>query len=185
METLFSNPINILSTLSRLINDELDNKSYSLIIPPQITTFLKSFSIYNKPANFLLFKTLLRFSDAKKVDYQLATKNKYIVIKQRKTNKPIQINFILYNKELEKFFLHHTNFELFFNYNSLRSEIKRQQLTYFNNLKVNYNSDTHFYRHLITSILSNQGERPETLSQNLGHFSKTTLFNYIHNELMF
>lgn len=183
MVTLFNINYPYIEALNIAINEELLQKEYVDYYPSNFIQFLISFSRFNKLAIFILFKTSLRFSDAKKLNIRQVIERESFSIQQTKTKQIISQNFIIYNKNLKKIILEGSNFEQFFNYESLRSEIKRQQLKYFNSQIMNFKSDTHFFRHFNASFYFKKGTTKEFIKNKLGHFDIDSQKSYIHPEL--
>ena len=68
-------------------------------------------------------------------------------------------------------------------YESLRAAIKRITRKYLSFLKMEYNHDTHIFRHLDASFLHSIGKSFHDISIYLGHMDKSIVNLYIHEEL--
>lgn len=168
--------------INLLINDELCLKEYTSMFPAYLLNYIKSFSCYNKFAVFILFKTTLRFSDCSNLDFHLITKQKFFVIKQKKTNVFLQRDFFLFNRSLYDLILSIPDFSFLFNYLQLKNEFKRMNRLFFRNESLNFKNKTHLFRHLNASMFTYNGISSLDIKNLLGHLSIDSQKSYIHDE---
>lgn len=189
MTSVFTSPnqikfnLHLHSDLAQLINIELSDKHYARSFHPLALHLVRISSVYNKFALFILCITNLRWSDASRINFSIAVKNKFFNIIQNKTSGIVSVPLSLRVPELIDFIHFNDSIIEFSSYNSVSSEIKRLLRSISLPLSLNFNSRTHIFRHLNASFYASIGYDSDFIMNKLGHFSVSSQVQYIHREL--
>jgi integrase len=177
---LDANYIKQLSQLCTQINAELLHQDYELNHCPFSSKLVKSTSMYNKLAVFLLFKTLFRWKDLQQFDLKSALLNKRLIITQFKTAKKVSVEFKIFTPELYTELYSITDIKPFLNYTSAANELYRLSYHLIQPILIAHNSHTHIFRHLEASFLSSKGFSKNYIANRLGHSDLSSQQNYVH-----
>lgn len=168
--------------LCKLINYELHLRAnHQLNHPLSRLIVSKTHSRY-KLHTFILMWSGLRWKDCLELHIGEAVTNKFINIIQNKTLRKVRKNVIIYNKELEELLQSYSSLPDDVSYDEIRNSIKRVCRKYLHNYKMDFNHDTHIFRHLDASFLHSIGRSKSHIAFYLGHMDESIVDIYIHDQ---
>ena len=141
-------------------------------------------NVYVKPFIFILAVTRLRFSDARDLFLSNAFLQESIVLQQNKTKHFVKVDlsvippFLRYNL----FSLNH--WSEITDYHKIYSYLKFFKQHFLKDLTLDFNSNSHIFRHLNSSFLRAFDCDKDYISKKLGHLDKSAQSSYIHSELV-
>jgi len=174
------NYISQVSNLAIGINTELQDTHYNIMHNPISVSIVQRASAYNKLALFLLFKTLLRFSDLQSLNLKEIINNGRFRVKQHKNHIMVENDFEIHSEGLKHLLFKIVDLKPFLHYESLRSELARITPQSVRNVLITHHSASHLFRHLEASYLVAQCLPQQVIAGRLGHRDLSSQNSYIH-----
>ena len=177
--------ISKLQKLSNLIDDEVKRNFYNANFSRIAIRYVEECSFQFKPFLFLSMISCLRFSDILHFKLHEFASTQIFFINQKKTNRPVKLDFSFVSPQLCKALSELNEFSLWLNYHEVSREFFRLHLRLNRNARFNFSSLTHFFRHLHSSFLAASNTPKTVIKTVLGHSELETQKYYTHNLELF